>query len=336
MPVTIPRRRLFRRELTANRRRRSYARTMELRVFTEPQQGATYAQLLAVARCAEDAGYGAFFRSDHYLKMGTASGLPGPTDAWTTLAGLARDTSRIRLGTMMTAATFRLPGPLAIVVAQIDAMSGGRVELGIGAGWYREEHDAYGIPFPPVAERFDRLGEQLGIITGLWRTPVGGTFDFLGTYYRLARSPALPKPVQQPHPPILLGGKGLRRTPVLAARFADEFNMPFEGVEPTAAQFGRVRDRCTLTGRDPTSLTLSNALVICCGRTEAEVNQRAAAIGREPDELRANGLAGTPAEILDKIGQYAAIGTERIYLQVLDLTDLDHLELVAAEVAPQM
>ncbi|MEV4411426.1 LLM class F420-dependent oxidoreductase [Catellatospora sp. NPDC049609] len=309
---------------------------MELRVFTEPQQGASYEQLLAVARCAEDAGYGAFFRSDHYLKMGDVSGLPGPTDAWITLAGLARDTRRIRLGTLMTAATFRFPGPLAISVAQVDAMSGGRVELGLGAGWFTEEHEAYGIPFPEVGERFDRLGEQLQIIQGLWSTPAGGSFDFHGKHYTLTRSPALPKPAQQPHPPILLGGGGKRRTPVLAARFADEFNMPFASVEDSAAQFGRVRTACARAGRDPGTLRLSNALVLCCGRTPAEVRRRAAAIGRAEDELRANGLAGSPAEIVDKIGRYAAIGAERIYLQTLDLTDLDHLELVATEVAPQL
>ncbi|WP_144119566.1 LLM class F420-dependent oxidoreductase [Catellatospora sichuanensis] len=309
---------------------------MELRVFTEPQQGATYEQLLAVARAAEDAGYGAFFRSDHYLKMGDVTGLPGPTDAWTTLAGLARDTNRIRLGTLMTAATFRYPGPLAISVAQVDAMSGGRVELGIGTGWYAEEHEAYGLPFPSVGERFDRLGEQLHIITGLWSTPVGGAFDFHGKHYTLTRSPALPKPAQQPYPPILIGGGGKRRTPVLAARFADEFNLPFASVEDTAAQFGRVRDACVRTGRDPGALRLSNALVLCCGRTDAEVARRAAAIGRQVDELRANGLAGSPAEIVEKIGRYAEVGAQRVYLQVLDLTDLDHLELVAAEVAPQV
>ncbi|WP_212831715.1 LLM class F420-dependent oxidoreductase [Catellatospora sp. TT07R-123] len=309
---------------------------MELRIFTEPQQGASYDQLLAVARCAEDAGYGAFFRSDHYLKMGEVSGLPGPTDAWTTLAGLARDTSRIRLGTLMTAATFRHPGPLAISVAQVDAMSGGRVELGLGAGWFAEEHEAYGIPFPPVGERFDLLGEQLQIITGLWRTPVGGSFDFHGSHYTLTRSPALPKPVQSPHPPILLGGGGKRRTPVLAARFADEFNMPFASVADTETQFGRVRQACERAGRDPGTLRLSNALVLCCGRTDAEVRRRAAAIGREEDELRTNGLAGSPAEVVEKIGRYAETGAQRVYLQILDLTDLDHLELVAAQVAPQV
>ncbi|MCI4062064.1 LLM class F420-dependent oxidoreductase [Micromonospora sp. R77] len=309
---------------------------MELRIFTEPQQGASYDQLLAVARCAEDAGYGAFFRSDHYLKMGSVSGDPGPTDAWTTLAGLARDTSRIRLGTLMTAATFRLPGPLAITVAQVDQMSGGRVELGIGTGWYAEEHSAYGIPFPALGERFDRLEEQLAVITGLWETPVGQTFDFAGTYYPVSDSPALPKPVQQPRPPILLGGMGPKRTPRLAARWADEFNLPFASVADSAAQFERVKAACAEAGRDPSGLVWSNALVLCAGRDEAEIARRAAAIGREPAELRENGLAGTPAEIVDKLGRYAAIGSGRVYLQVLDLADLDHVELVAAEVMPQL
>ncbi|WP_446210886.1 LLM class F420-dependent oxidoreductase [Micromonospora sp. IBSANI012] len=309
---------------------------MELRIFTEPQQGASYDQLLAVARAVEDAGYGAFFRSDHYLKMGSVSGEPGPTDAWTTLAGLARDTSRIRLGTLMTAATFRLPGPLAITVAQVDQMSGGRVELGIGTGWYAEEHTAYGIPFPTLGERFARLEEQLAVITGLWETPVGKTFDHLGTYYPVTDSPALPKPVQQPRPPILLGGMGPKRTPRLAARYADEFNLPFASIEDTVAQIGRVREACAEIGRDSATMRWSNALVLCCGRDEAEVARRAEAIGREPAELRENGLAGTPAELVDKIGRYAEAGSERIYLQLLDLTDLDQLELVAAEVMPQL
>ncbi|MCG5443404.1 LLM class F420-dependent oxidoreductase [Micromonospora sp. NIE79] len=309
---------------------------MELRIFTEPQQGASYDQLLAVARCAEDAGYGAFFRSDHYLMMGDVSGEPGPTDAWTTLAGLARETSRIRLGTLMTAATFRLPGPLAITVAQVDQMSGGRVELGIGTGWYAEEHSAYGIPFPPLGERFDRLEEQLAVITGLWSTPAGERFDHDGRYYPVRDSPALPKPVQQPRPPILLGGTGPKRTPRLAARYADEFNLPFASVPDTAAQFDRVREACVEIGRDPAGMVWSNALVLCCGRDDAEVARRAAAIGREPDELRANGLAGTPAEVLDTIGRYAEIGSERLYLQVLDLSDLEHLELVASEVMAKL
>lgn len=308
---------------------------MELRIFTEPQQGATYDDLLATALAAEELGFGAFFRSDHYLGMGT-EGLPGPSDAWTTLAGLARDTTTIRLGTMMTSATFRLPGPLAILVAQVDQMSGGRVELGIGAGWYEQEHTAYGIPFPPTGERFDRFEEQLAVITGMWATPVGERFTHEGTHYPISDSPALTQQVQQPGPPVLIGGLGKRRTPALAARYADEFNLPFVSEEVTAAQFERVRRACETIGRNPDDLTYSNALVVCCGADEAEVSRRARAIGREPDELRENGLAGTPEEVLDKIGRYAALGAERIYLQVLDLSDLDHLQLVSDKVLPAL
>ena len=307
---------------------------MDLRIFTEPQQGATYDDLLAVARTAEDAGYDAFFRSDHYLAMG-GDGLPGPTDAWTTLAGLARETSRIRLGTLVTSATFRLPGVLAIQAAQVDQMSGGRLEVGLGAGWFEAEHAAYGIPFPPVAERFDRLEEQLAILTGLWRTPAGETFDFTGQHYVLKDSPALPKPVQSPLP-LVMGGMGKRRTPELAARYATEFNLPFVPVEDVRTQYGRVRAACEAIGRDAGELAWSAALVVCVGGDEAEVRRRAAAIGREPDELRANGLAGSPAEVVEKVATYAEAGVQRLYLQVMDLSDLAHLELIASDVAPQL
>jgi len=308
---------------------------MELRIFTEPQQGATYDDLLAVARTAEELGFGAFFRSDHYVGMGT-QGLPGPTDAWVTLAGLARDTSTIRLGTMMTSATFRHPGPLAIAVAGVDQMSGGRVELGLGAGWFEQEHAAYGIPFPSTGERFDRFEEQLAVITGLWETPEGERFSHDGKHYRLTDSPALPKPVQRPRPPVLVGGLGKKRTPALAARFADEFNLPFVDEEVTRTQFDRVRRACEQIDRDPDGLAWSNALVVCVGRDEAEVERRARVIGRDKDELRTNGLAGTPAEVVDKIGRYAALGTQRVYLQVLDLSDLDHVRLVAEDVMPHL
>ncbi|WP_016932134.1 LLM class F420-dependent oxidoreductase [Rhodococcus sp. R1101] len=306
---------------------------MELRIFTEPQQGATYDDLLAVAQTAERLGYGAFFRSDHYLAM-NVEGLPGPTDAWITLAGLARDTSTIRLGTLVTSATFRHPGPLAISVAQVDAMSGGRVDFGFGAGWFEEEHLAYGIPFPDLKTRFDRFEESLAVITGLWDTPVGETFSYEGEHVRIEQSPALPKPYQRPHPPIVMGGAGKKRTPALAARYADEFNVPFKSLDETKTLFERVRSACREAGRDPEELTYSNALVLCCGRDEDEIARRAARIGREVDELRENGLAGTPQELIDTIRTFAEAGTQRIYLQVLDLADLEHLELVASEVMP--
>jgi F420-dependent oxidoreductase-like protein len=308
---------------------------VQLRIFTEPQMGATYDDLLAVARRAEETGFDAFFRSDHYLTMG-GDGLPGPTDAWLTLAALARETSRIRLGTLMTAGTFRLPGPLAISVAQVDQMSGGRVELGIGSGWFEREHAAYGIPFPSLGERFDRYEEQLAVISGLWGTPAGETFDFAGRHYRLVNSPALPKPVQDGGIPIIVGGGGRKRTPRLAARYAAEFNVPFMSAAENARLFTGVRQACDEADRDPSSLVYSSALVLCVGRDEAELARRAAAIGREVDELRAHGVAGTPAEAVDILGRYAEAGSGRVYLQVLDLSDLDHLDLVAAEVAPQL
>jgi F420-dependent oxidoreductase-like protein len=309
---------------------------MRLRIFTEPQQGASYATLRGVAKAAEDLGFDAFFRSDHYLKMGAVSGEPGPSDAWTTLAGLAVETSRIRLGTLVTSATFRYPGPLAITVAGVDAMSGGRVELGLGAGWFEAEHAAYGIPFPPLRERFDRLDEQLAVITGLWETPAGQKFNYQGTYYQVTDSPALPKPAQRPRPPVIVGGHGPRRTPALAAKYADEFNIAFSPADEVAAQFGRVRDACTAAGRDPSALVYTAAQTVCCGKDEATVARRAASIGRDIAELRTNGLAGSPAEIVDKIGTFAEAGAQALYLQVLDLDDLDQLAEIADQVLPQV
>lgn len=309
---------------------------MDFRVFVEPQQGATYSQQLAVAQTAESLGFSAFFRSDHYLAM-NCDGLPGPTDSWLTLAAIARETSTIRLGTLVTSATFRYPGPLAISVAQVDEMSSGRVEFGIGAGWFETEHRAYGIPFPALGERFDRLEEQLAIITGMWATPVGATFDFPGEHYTVAGSPALPKPVQRPHPPIVIGGGGPKRTPALAARYAAEFNLAFPTLDFTGAQFGRVRAAAQAAGRDPDGITYSAAFVVCAGADEAELTRRAATIGRDLDELRKNSpLVGTPQEIADRLGAFAAAGVQRVYLQLLDLSDLDHLRFFAAEVMPRL
>ncbi|HWD96941.1 MAG TPA: LLM class F420-dependent oxidoreductase [Acidimicrobiales bacterium] len=307
---------------------------MELRIFTEPQQGASYEDILGIALATEECGFGAFFRSDHYLKMGDVSGLPGPTDAWITLAGLARDTTSVRLGTLLSAATFRYPGVLAISVAQVDAMSGGRVELGLGAGWFDDEHAAYGIAFPPLKERFEKLEEQFEIINGLWTTDADSTYSFSGTHYTLANSPALPKPAQSPRPPLIVGGHGAKRTPRLAAKFADEFNVPFSSYDVSKKQFELVDDACNAIGRNPTSVLRSVAQVVCCGANDADVARRAATIGREVDELKANGLAGTPGEIIEKIHEWGELGLSRLYLQVLDMKDLDHVQLIASEVMP--
>jgi F420-dependent oxidoreductase-like protein len=308
---------------------------VRVRIFVEPQQGASYQQLLAVARAVEKDKFEALFRSDHYRAIG-GDRLPGSTDAWVTLAGLARETSRIRLGTLVSSATFRLPGVLAITVAQVDAMSAGRVELGLGTGWYESEHKAYGIPFPPLHERFTRLEEQLEILTGLWGTPVTDTFSFAGKYYQLEDSPALPKPVQQPHPPLIIGGEGAGRTPRLAARFADEYNMPFSLPAETAAQYERVRRACDDIGRDPATLELSAVMVVCCGVDEAEVVRRARAIGRPAAELRAQGAAGRPDEVIERLMSFRDIGANTVYLQVLDLNDLDHIHLLSECVVPHL
>jgi F420-dependent oxidoreductase-like protein len=308
---------------------------VKLRIFVEPQQGASYETLLSVAQAAEAGGFDAFFRSDHFLTMG-GDGLPGPTDAWLTLGAIARETERIRLGTLVTSATFRAPGLLAVEVAQVDDMSAGRVELGLGAGWYDAEHTAYGFAFPPLGERFERLEETFAILCGLWGTPQGETFSFDGHHFHLKDSPALPKPVQHPHPPLIVGGGGAKRTPRLAATYANEFNLPFSSVADTDAQFARVRAACEDRGRDPQTLRLSAAQVVCCGRDDAEFERRAAAIGRQPDELRANGAAGSPDDVVARIEAFGAIGAETVYLQVLDLQDLEHVDLLAREVLPRV
>jgi len=310
---------------------------MDLRIFVEAQQGASYEQQLAVARAAEEAGFGAFFRSDHYMAIGGAPGLPGPTDAWVTLAGIARETTRLRLGTLVSPATFRLPGVLAITVAEVDAMSGGRVELGLGAGWYEGEHRAYGVPFPPTKERFDRLEEQLEIVHGLWRTPEGERFTFEGRYYAVVDSPALPKPVQRPHPPIIMGGRGERRTPGLAARFADEFNAPpFSTIDVFTDLRTRIGAACEAIGRDPGEVVFSAAVMVCCGRDEREVADRAARIGQQPDSVRQHGAGGLPAEVVDTLGRWREAGAQRLYLQLIDPTDVEHVQVLGQEVLPQL
>ena len=312
---------------------------MRVSVFTEPHRGADYDDQLRFARLVEETGFEGFFRADHYRAMGDEPALPGPTDAWLTLAALARETSRIRLGTLVTSATFRLPGPLAVMVAQVDRMSGGRVELGIGAGWFEREHTAYGIPFPPVSERFDRLAEQLEIVTGLWRTPPDETYSFTGEHYRLVDAPALPKPVQQPGPPVIVGGRGPKRTPDLAARYADEFNMPFKSVAETAAAYEQVREACDRAGRDASGrapLTLSAGIVVAIGRTDAEAQRRAAPLHVTSALPPEDPVVGSPAQLVERIGEFAAIGATRVHLRLIDFDDLDHVELIAAEVLPRL
>lgn len=306
---------------------------MELCIFTEPQQGASYDEQLAQARATERLGFDGWFRSDHYLRMGPGDPLPGPTDAWTTLAGLARETDRIRLGTLVSSLTFRHPGILAIQVAQVDAMSGGRVELGLGTGWFAAEHAAYGIPFPE--RRFDLLEEQLQVVTGLWSTPEGEHFDFTGRHYRLEHAPALPKPVQR-RVPLIIGGGGPARTPALAARYATEFNRGFVGEEDIASAFDRVRAACEEQGRDPGTLRLSVALPTVVATDDATYRSRLDAIHADADTFADVNIAGTPEQAVEKLRRLQDLGADRVYLQLVDQRDLDHVELLAAEVLPHL
>lgn len=310
---------------------------IELRVFTEPQQGSNYRMLLNIAKATEELGYGAFFRSDHYLKMGGVSGEPGVTDAWITLAGLARDTNTVRLGTLLTSNTFRHIGALAVSVAQVDEMSGGRVELGLGAGWYDDEHTAFGIPQPSVKQRFDDLEDSFEALDAWWYgNERGTTFDYTGHNLELRESPTLTRPVQE-RLPLIVGGHGKKRTPSFAARFATEFNVPFSPAADTARINGYVDAACADVDRDPGTLLRSAAQVICCGTSDEDLARRADAIGRDLDELRENGLAGTPEEVVAKAKSYAdEAGVSRLYLQFLDMTDLDHLALVADKVMPEL
>ena len=307
---------------------------MDIRIFTEPQNGATYDDQLAHAQAAERLGFGGWFRSDHYLTMDDRNGgLPGPTDSWITLAGLARETSTIRLGTLVSSATFRHPSVLAIEVAQVDAMSGGRIELGLGTGWFEEEHRAYGIPFPD--KRFGMLEEQLAVVTGLWSTEAGDSFSFSGDHYELADSPALPKPVQE-QVPIIIGGSGPKRTPALAARFAAEYNSWFASDEVLRGRMTAVREACEAIGRDPESIVFSIAGTTTTGATESDVARRADASNSSAARLREIGFAGSAAEVSDRLAALEQLGIRRVYLQVLDFHDLDHLDFIAREVVPQL
>jgi F420-dependent oxidoreductase-like protein len=300
----------------------------------EPRHGATYEQILTLAKATDDAGFDAFFRSDHLFGVDPNDPEYRPTECWTTLAGLARDTSRIRLGTLVTAATFRQPGQLAAIVATVDEMSGGRIELGLGTGWYQREHEAFGIRFPPTGERFDRLAEQLEIITGLWGTEPGAEkgFSFAGKHYTVAENRTTPQPTQRPHPPIIVGGTGPKRTPAIAARFADEFNGALS--EDLRATFARFDRACEQIGRDPAQASHSGVIPVACGTTQAEVDRRAAVMGSEL--IRRHAAIGSPAYIAERVDEMRKAGADTIYFHIYDIEDLDHIALLGAEVLRKM
>ena len=302
---------------------------MDFRIFTEPQQGAGYERLSRLALHAETLGFDGFFVSDHYHMMGEINPRLGPTDAMTTLAGLARDTNNLRIGTLVCSSTFRQPGRLSVIAAEVDQMSSGRLELGIGAGWFEREHEALGIDFPPLKERFDRMEDQLSILQLFQVTPPDLTFDYEGKTVKLKDCPALPKAVQKSGIPLIVGGGGPKRTPNLAARFANEFNLPFSSPTDFKLQAERVKRACESLKRAPESMIFSSAQVLCIGKTEEKLTKRSQRIGRQLSELRENGVAGTLDEARERIKSFQRLGVTRMYFQVLDEDDLDQVSLLS-------
>jgi F420-dependent oxidoreductase-like protein len=312
---------------------------MRFALMLEPQQGLTYLEQLELARLAESLGFEALFRSDHYRSF------PGPadqptTDAWAVLAGIARETERIRLGALVSPVTFRHPGSFAKVVTTVDEMSGGRVEVGVGAGWNDPEHSQLGLPFPEITKRADLMEDELQILHGLWEEPDGWSFQ--GKQVSIVDAGFHPKPVQRPHPPIIVGGEGSPRSLRLAARYADEYNISSSGPDQCAETFGRLDAECKRIGRDPATLRRSVMAGLLMGADDAEVAQRVHAqlamvgdVGTDAKawlaERRPRWIAGTPDEARAMVRAFAAAGAQRIMLQ--DLLPRDHgmIELAARE-----
>jgi F420-dependent oxidoreductase-like protein len=298
----------------------------------EPRHGATYDRIRALAQATEEAEFDAFFRSDHYLGIDSTDPDYLPTDSWTTLGALARDTRRVKLGTLMTAGTYRNPAVLAMAVASVDQISDGRICLGIGTGWYEREHQAFGIPFPPIGERFDRLDEAMQIITGLWTTPRGEQFSFQGEFWQLDQCANFPALVQRPRPEIIIGGTGPRRTPLMAARYADEFNSG--AGHACGERFQNVRRTCEEIGRDPATLRMSATYPVICGSTREQAQQRLDRLGPPGARMLAGGVVGTPSVVVGALEQLAQEGCETVYLHVFDIDDTDHIALLGREVVP--
>ena len=325
---------------------------MRFALQIEPQQGMTYADQLAVAKRAEANGFETLFRSDHYASFPGPAGMP-TTDAWAVLAGLARDTERIGLGTLVSPVTFRHPGNLAKVATTVDEMSGGRVEVGVGAGWNDLEHRQHGLPFPPIRERADLLEDQLAILRGLWGEPDGWSYD--GHAVSIADANFKPKPVDVPgrprtpiggaRPRILVGGKGSPRTYRLAAGYADEFNLSSaSSPDKVRAVYAALDATCEAIGRDPATLTRSAMIGVLVGRDEREMADRLAAmtrtLGADADEdwlveREQRWITGTPEQAREKVQALAAAGVERLMLQDFLPWDLDMIDVMGESLLGQ-
>jgi F420-dependent oxidoreductase-like protein len=312
---------------------------MRFALMTEPQQGLSYTEILALARTAEETGFETFFRSDHYASFPGATGLP-TTDAWATIAGLARDTRRIGLGVLVSPVTFRHPGNLAKVVATAAEMSGGRVELGVGAGWNEAEHRQHGLRFPPLGERFDMLEEHLAIVHGLWTEPDGWSYE--GHHWQVSDAHFNPKPAApagRRHPNLIVGGGGGPRMASLVARYADEVNVSSLAPQKVAAAYGRVRDACERIGRNAGEVTCSAMTGVLVGSDDADVHRRvndiAALMGRGGAdaevwlaERRERWIIGTPDDARRRVAEFEAAGVQRIMLQDFLPRDLDMVRLL--------
>lgn len=315
---------------------------MRFALMTEPQQGLTYDEILAVAQAAEEAGFESFFRSDHYESFPDDDS--PATDAWATLAGLARETSRISLGTLVSPVTFRLPGPFAKLVTTVDQMSGGRVEVGLGAGWNETEHEQLGIPFPAIGERFDRLEETLAILHGLWTEPAGWSYE--GREWPLRGARFAPGPVTREgrrHPNVIIGGEGKPRSLRLAATYADEYNVVSARPETASGIYERLADVCRAADRDPQTVTRSAMTGVLVAETEGElrdrVNDLRAFMGggeSDPDawlaERRDRWIMGTPDEALERVAAFERAGVQRMVLQDFSPRDLDMVKLLGSTV----
>jgi F420-dependent oxidoreductase-like protein len=316
---------------------------MRFALMTEPQQGLSYEEILALARTAEEAGLEALFRSDHYTSFPGEAGMP-TTDAWATLAGLARDTTRIRLGTLVSPVTFRIPGSLAKVVATTDEMSGGRIELGMGAGWNEQEHRELGIPFPPLRERYDRLEEALAIIHGLWTEPDGWSYE--GKHWQVEDARFRPKPTfgGARHTHLILGGDGGPRLSRLVATYADEFNRQSASPDRVREAYDNVRRACSTIGRDAEAIVFSAMVGVLVGESEGDVSDRVRAVlettgaGGDAEawlaQRRNRWIMGTPDEAWERIRALEAAGVQRVMLQDFLPHDLDMVRLIGATFAP--
>jgi F420-dependent oxidoreductase-like protein len=306
---------------------------MRLALMIEGQEGVTWEQWLALAHACEEHGVETLFRSDHYISFHRGNE-QGALDAWTTLAALAAATRTLRLGTLVSPATFRHPSLLAKAVATVDHVSGGRVELGIGGGWNVAEHETYGFPFPEMPERMELLAEQLEIVVREWTEE---RFDFRGRHYTLEGCVALPKPAQRPRPPILVGGRGRAGTARPAARFADEYNTPFVSPEQFARRRERVRAICEQEGRDPDTLRFSLMTTCTIGEERARL-VCALQGGGDFDEWRRRAaeltLIGEPDEIVARLREYEQAGCERVMLQHLLHDDVEAVAIIGRELVP--